>query len=144
MLVCLATYKDRLSVLLERASELRLFEFSKGSWHVRGFSPRPDDCPAGLARLLSGAGANLLVCGGIRAPHLQYLRGAGIEVLPWISGAVREVLEGVAGGDLSRMVMPGSVYEKPGCLVRLDTSEQRGKRSGRPKPPDGAAAGIGF
>lgn len=142
MLICLATYRERLAVLLENAAELRLFEFAQGTWNVRGFSPRPEDCPAGLVRLLGGAGASLLVCGGVRAPHLQYLRGTGLEVLPWICGSVREVLAGLARGDLSGMVMPGCGYEKPKCLDSLHAPRSKGRRV-RGAVPGEAATGLG-
>lgn len=142
MLVCLATYRDRLAVLLEKAVELRLFELVGGVWTLRGFSPRPEDCPAGLARLLTGAGTKLLVCGGIRAAHLQHLRNSGLEVAPWICGAVPAVLEGIAQRDLSRLVMPGCAYEKPAVFSLPAPPKKRAAR-GVPNPgPDAAPARV--
>lgn len=142
MLVCLATYRDRLAVLLERAVELRLFEHTGGAWTLRGFSPRPEDCPAGLARLLTGAGARLLVCGGIRAAHLQHLRNSGVEVAPWICGTIPAVLEGIAQRDLSRLVMAGCAYEKPAAFSLPAPPKKRMDR-GVPTPgPDAAQARV--
>jgi len=139
MLVCLATYRDRLAALLEGATELRLFEVRAGGWNLRGFSPRPEDCPAGLARLLSGAGVTILICGGVSAQHLQYLHSNGIEVLPWICGTVPAVLEGVAQGDLSALVMPGCRYERPACLERPEGAGARRKRAARDGAPGRSA-----
>jgi predicted Fe-Mo cluster-binding NifX family protein len=51
----------------------------------------------------------LLICGAISRDLAQWLLGAGIEILPYVSGLIDEVLKAYVTGQLTepRFVLPG-------------------------------------
>ena len=68
---------------------------------------------AGRVRLLKQAGAMRVICGAISGVSLRYLEQSSIAVIPWIRGAVADVVDAYRGGTLQR-----DVYLMPGCARR--------------------------
>lgn len=148
MRVCLATYRDRIAVLLENAAEFRFFEAVRGVFEARGFAPRPEaggvgeqDGDAGeeLVRILCAARTDLVVCGGLCPSIARLLSGAGVAVMPWIGGQVMDVLCALSAGDLSRLVMPGCAYDPPPVMGSPSPSAARRAAMRRSIAPPGQA-----
>jgi len=59
--------------------------------------------------MLKNLGANVLICGAISRPLAFMITGSGIELLPYISGPIEEVLNAYLTGQLTqqRFSMPG-------------------------------------
>jgi|GEM_PF-2979847 len=148
MRVCLATYRDRIAVLLENAAEFRFFEAVRGVFEARGFAPRPEasdmdvqdgDAAEDLVRILGAARTDLLVCGGLCPSLARLLSGAGVAVMPWVGGQVMDVLCALSTGDLSRLVLPGCAYEPPSILKGFTASPPRRAAMQRSIAPPGQA-----
>ena len=107
MLVCLATFGNRLSSLLENASELRFFEVRQGLVTARGFGPMPKGGPAALTESLLAAGVKTLVCGALGENYAEVLRKAGIKIIGWVGGEVEAVTASLAEGRLDKICLPG-------------------------------------
>jgi predicted Fe-Mo cluster-binding NifX family protein len=107
MLVCLATYGNRLSSLLENASELRFFELRQGLMTAKGFGPMPRGGPAALSESLLAAGAKTLVCGALGENYAEVLRKSGIKISGWVGGEVETVIAALAEGRLDKISLPG-------------------------------------
>jgi len=107
MLVCLATFGNRLSSLLENASELRFFELRQGLVTARGFGPMPRGGPAALSESLLAAGAKTLVCGALGENYAEVLRKSGIKITAWTGGEVEAVTAALAEGRLDKISLPG-------------------------------------
>ena len=58
---------------------------------------------------LAELGVETLICGAISGQCAYMVTTAGIELIPWISGEVEEVLQAFLGGNLfdTRFLMPG-------------------------------------
>lgn len=130
MLACLACYGDRVAALLEGATELRFYGADRtpreGRPRVRLDAPLAELGPGGLLGLLAGAGADVLVCGGLARCTLEALALAGLRVEPWVGGAADEVARAWACGRLDEMRLPGCA----GCrgrrrLGRAGTTKER-------------------
>lgn len=121
MLVCLATYGDRLAAVLDNATELRFFEVRKtpegrkseprgtmlfpgvGASSLGGQSWR-----AALADALIASGARTLLCGAISEQTAQSLAGAGVRVEAWLGASVETALRAYLKGDLASVALPGN------------------------------------
>jgi predicted Fe-Mo cluster-binding NifX family protein len=45
---------------------------------------------------------DILICGAISRPFITMLSGLGIDIIPWISGNWKDVLEAYLDGNLFR------------------------------------------
>lgn len=64
--------------------------------------------PQKVARL-KNLGVDVLICGAISRPLTFMITGAGIEVLPYVTGRIDEVLNAYLAGQLTKQqfLMPG-------------------------------------
>jgi len=76
--------------------------------------------PIERAELLQRLGVDLLICGGISRPNEQLIRGAGVELIPWVCGSTEEVLAAFKAGGLEQ-----PTFRMPGCGRR-----RRARRGG--------------
>lgn len=69
-----------------------------------------DNLPLNRARRLEALGVQLLICGSISRLVAEQLKDVGIDIIPFVSGSVDEVLRAHLRGDLgpTRFLMPGS------------------------------------
>lgn len=105
--ICLACYGDRLATLLETATTLYVVELGNAMPHRVHAVPIPHRGVGLLVRLVVAERATALVCGGICARWWHMLQSAGITVLPWLSGSVDAVCEGLSRNSLDHLAMPG-------------------------------------
>ena len=57
--------------------------------------------PFDRVRLLRDQRVDTIICGGVQGIYEEALRGSGIEVISWVSGAVEDLLEVYLGGRLT-------------------------------------------
>jgi predicted Fe-Mo cluster-binding NifX family protein len=59
------------------------------------------------------SGVELLICGAISRPFYELLEGAQVDVIPWISGQVEEVISAYLDQKLNRkrFLMPGCRWQ---------------------------------
>lgn len=76
-------------------------------------------------------GVRTLLCGGISTNLASEIEAGGVEVIPWVSGEVNEVLDAYLEGKL-----PDPRLTMPGC--------RRGRFMGKGRGRDGLSRGSGW
>ena len=109
MKVAVPAWNDRVSPVFDTARRLLLVEFEDGIEVARaenaiGQVPLPRRAAA-LAEL----NVDVLLCGAVSRPLSAMLSGAGITVVPFVTGGIDEVLDAFVEGRLPdpRLCMPG-------------------------------------
>lgn len=133
MLVCLASYGERLASLFDTASELLLYRVNERGIEQDRRLAAPGSASQ-TASLLASLGADVLLCGGMSCRCRELLSQTGIRVEPWLCGGNKEVLQAFAEDRLGSMVMPGCrrCYgrggKKPSGQRRASTDARRRDR----------------
>ena len=112
--IAMPSWNGRISPVFDAARELLVVDVEGGRELRRSVQPlREIIIPRRVGRLAE-LGVNVLICGGISSPLLRMVEGAGIRVLPWMSGDVNEVLHAHLAGSLldGRFAMPGRAGPK--------------------------------
>ena len=122
MKIAIPVWQERVSPVLDSAGSLLIVEHDGGGAEV---GRREKAWPAGplprRAARLEELRVQVLICGAVSRALMGMLAGSGIEVIPWVSGEVDEVLEAYRDGRLS-----GARFAMPGC------GRRRRRRGGRP------------
>jgi predicted Fe-Mo cluster-binding NifX family protein len=126
MRVAVATWQERVAPVFDVAGHLALFEIAEGQVVSRSQATLPSPDFPGKVRELVELGVDRLICGAISRPALDQVRAAGIEIHPFVSGALSDVLAAWLAGRLAR-----SEFAMPGC----------GRRSGCRRGAGGAGRG---
>ena len=73
-----------------------------------------DELPLHRVRRLEALGVGVLICGAISRSLAERLASCGIDIIPFVSGPVEEVLVAYVAGELDspRFLMPGSTYQE--------------------------------
>ena len=82
-------------------------------------------------RCLREMGVRTLLCGGISTDLAGEIEAGGVEVIPWVSGDINEVLDAYLEGRL-----PDPQLAMPGC--------HRGQYMGKGRGRDGLPQGSGW
>ncbi|WP_233491011.1 NifB/NifX family molybdenum-iron cluster-binding protein [Pseudodesulfovibrio indicus] len=53
-------------------------------------------------------GVTIFLCGAIRNRTREALEEAGIQVIPWLTGSLGQVVDGYLHGSLAELAMPGA------------------------------------
>ena len=117
---------DRVSTAFDFARHLLLLECEDGREIHRAGLALEEEAPLSRARRLESLGARALICGAISRSLAEHLASAGIDVIPFVSGTVEEVLAAYLAGELesAQFLMPGSTAE--------ERKEWRIRREARP------------
>ncbi len=104
----------RISTALDFARNLLLVDCEDGRDVGQSEVVLEEEFPLNRARRLEGLGTRVLICGAISRSLAEYLANAGIEIIPFVSGTVAEVLAAYLAGELdsARFLMPGSTYRE--------------------------------
>jgi len=84
------------------------------------------------AAAIEQSGVEVVICGAVTRPLLEALRGAGVQVVPWVSGPVEEILRAYARGELVQ-----DAFGMPGCGRRMRRGGGRRRGPGRAGRPGG-------
>lgn len=119
----------RVSTACDFARHLLLLEYDDRRQVARTELVLEEAVPVNRARRLESLGVNVLICGAISRSLAEHLVSAGIDIIPFVSGSVEEVLAAYLAGELdsAQFLMPGSTAEERG--------EWRLGRKARPVAP---------
>ena len=133
MRVAMPIWKDRISPVMDAATRLLIVEYDGHGEVTRTEEPISGEHPPQLARLLSGLGIGLLICGGISQHLFSLLEAQQITVYPWVTGPVEVVLDAYHTNRLGsrRFLMPGCAGRKRGW----GRGRRQGARRGRGRGP---------
>ncbi len=119
MRVGLPVWNSRISPVFDTSERLLLVDLDGGKEVARSEVVIAEPFPPRNVERLVALGLEVLVCGGISRPLAQLVQGRGIQLIPWVSGNVDEVLAAYLADNLS-----SAQFFMPGC-------GGRGRRRGR-------------
>jgi len=113
MIIALSVWKDCISTVFDAADQLLVVEKNEGAAPRRSMVRLTSaDGPArGLQ--LRDLGVSVLICGAISRPQEAAISAAGIDVYPFVRGAVEAVMEAYENGQLQ-----SADFALPGCRRR--------------------------
>jgi predicted Fe-Mo cluster-binding NifX family protein len=130
MRLAIPVWNDRVSPVFDTANRLMLLDVANGVEQDRQLvDVAQASFPTQRARRLAELEVNILICGAISRPLAGLVSTAGIVVIPWVSGALDEVLRAFLTDRLS-----DPRWRMPGC-------GGRGQRHRRGRGPCGQASG---
>lgn len=107
--IALPDWSGRISPVFDAARRLLLVDVDNGrEVGRRAASLTSNMIPKRVDKLVN-MGVDVLICGGISNPLLRSVQAAGIDVQPWRSGLVQDVLDAYLAGSLTngQYSMPG-------------------------------------
>ncbi len=109
MKIALPTFNGRISPVFDTAQKLVLVEVDGANELSRAKHAMASKSLARRAADLNELGVEILLCGAISRPLAMMVAAHGIEIVPFISGEVDEVLGAYLQGRLAdpRFLMPG-------------------------------------
>lgn len=125
MKIAIPVWQGNVSSVFDFAHKLLLVEVEDGrekGTEVVSLVERT--CPERAAKLRR-LGVNVLICGAISRPLALMLSSSGIELLPFVTGSTKKILDAYKKGQL---YLP--CYALPGCWkgARSCFRRQRGRR----------------
>jgi predicted Fe-Mo cluster-binding NifX family protein len=139
-----AHWDNRVAPVFDVARQIRIVEAEAGRITAEAEEELPDGQPAGKAARLAELGVRTLVCGAVSRPAHELLLAYGIEVIPFVTGDLEDVVRAWLRGKVTR-----EAYAMPGCgnrrrhLRRGQAEGRRGRGLGRMGGPfAGGSAGA--
>lgn len=131
MKVALPTWNGRVSPVFDVASRLLVVEVGEEGERSRFEAAIGEHFLPSKTMRLTELGVDTLICGAITGPLAHMIRNAGIELIPWVSGQVEEVLQAFLRGNMfnPQFMMPGSAGhwgKGPGRRHRRGMGRRRG------------------
>jgi predicted Fe-Mo cluster-binding NifX family protein len=127
MRIAIPVWNDRVSPVFDTAGRVLLLDLADGIEQARHtVEVAQTASPGERAKRLAELGVNVLVCGAISRPLSGCLSAAGIILIPWVSGALEEVLRAYQTDRLS-----DPCWRMPGCGGR----HRRGNVQAGPRGP---------
>ncbi len=108
MKVAMTVWGNRISPVFDSAQTILLAEIAGGAVvdEQREFLPRM--VAAGLARMVSEKGIDVLICGAISEHPAQIIQQSGIRLLSFVGGSADDFLSTYAAGkSITSFMMPG-------------------------------------
>lgn len=104
----------RISTAFDFARHLLVVEYEDGREVSRSELVLEEELPLNRARRLEALGTSMLICGAISRSLAERLANGGIDIIPFVSGPIEEVLAAYFAGELEseRFLMPGSTYQE--------------------------------
>jgi predicted Fe-Mo cluster-binding NifX family protein len=111
MRLAIPVWNDRVSPVFDTAGRVLLLDLADGIEQARQLVEVAQALfPTERVKRLAELGVNVLVCGAISRPLAGCLSTAGIILIPWVSGALEEVLRAYLTDRLS-----DTCWRMPGC-----------------------------
>jgi predicted Fe-Mo cluster-binding NifX family protein len=107
-----ASWNDRIAPVFDVARWIQLVEIEAGQIISQNRARVACDMPNQKASRLAELEVGILVCGAISRPMQAIIKAYGIEVIPFITGDLQEVIQAWQKGQLS------AAYTMPGCARR--------------------------
>jgi len=115
--LAIPVWNDQVSTTLDFARALVLVEVEGGREVSRKELALGDEPAGRKARKIRDLGVGVVLCGAVSQPLAQAVSQAGVQIIPYISGPVDDVLGAYLCGRLSepRFMQPGC---RPGARRR--------------------------
>jgi predicted Fe-Mo cluster-binding NifX family protein len=110
MKVALTVWDDRISPVFDSAHMLLIAEIKDNEVIKRQYMTFDPGIPLQLSNMLKGQDISVIICGAISEVPANRLEAAGMELIPFISGNIDEILE-----KYSRGIPINKEYIMPGC-----------------------------
>lgn len=109
MKVAIPVWAGQVSTVFDFTHSLLLVELHSGKEASRSEIPLDESPSLSRAGILSRLGVNVLICGAISRSLATVVAGYGIEIIPFVTGMVDEVLDAYLTGRLAdaRFFLPG-------------------------------------
>ena len=107
-----ASWNERIAPVFDVARWVQLVEIEAGQIISQNRARVACDLPSQKASRLAELEVGILVCGAISRPMQAIIKAYGIEVIPFITGDLQEVIQAWQEGRLS------TAYTMPGCASR--------------------------
>ena len=113
MKTAFSVWEQRIAPVFDTARQIHLVE-SDGTRITaeKAHAISGEDVPQKVA-WLADQGVATLVCGAVSRPLQQQLASAGIKVVPFVAGDLRQVIQASFDGSLN-----GAAFTMPGCCGR--------------------------
>ena len=115
MKVALTVWENRVSPLFDSASELLIADIDGRGINKKYFEPFECESAFSRAARLDKLGVNVLICGGISDFYASLVEAHRIQIVPFATGTVDEVLKAYMSGNIYR-----KDYRMPGCETNRD------------------------
>jgi predicted Fe-Mo cluster-binding NifX family protein len=136
MRVAFAAWNDRIAPLFDVARRLHVVDTKGGQLVGESEASVEELTPAARAARLAELGIDALVCGAISRAQEALIQAYGVAVVPFVSGALSEVVEAWRARRLSR-----EAFAMPGCAGGRGRQFRGGRGWGR--EPRGGHGGDG-
>ncbi|MDT8390652.1 MAG: NifB/NifX family molybdenum-iron cluster-binding protein [Lentisphaeria bacterium] len=107
MRIALAVLNNRIAPVFDTARHLIVFDDNDEK--VRREVSLIEEVPLHRARQLADIGVNVLICGAVSRPLRAMIQAWGVEIHPFVSGDVTDILQAYRDGrlDTPDFAMPG-------------------------------------
>jgi predicted Fe-Mo cluster-binding NifX family protein len=123
MKIALSVWKDCISTVFDAADQLLVLEIDGTDGQKRSMIKLNAADVVGRANQIKEKQIAVLICGAISRPLEASLVALGIEVYPFVRGAVTEVLAAYQNGSLNH-----AIFAMPGCHGRGCSRNRRQNR----------------
>ena len=109
MKVALTVWKDRISPLFDSTRRLLVIDVDNRSIVERHRANFESESAVARATTLASLGVDILICGAISAFFVNCIKAHHIDIIPFVSGRIDDVIEAYVSGTLGdeRFMMPG-------------------------------------
>lgn len=106
-------WENRIAPVFDTARQVYIVEMEFGRIVREDQEPLTGDLPVQKALRLTELGVGTLICGAMSRPLQEMVTGCGIQVVPFVSGDLREVIQAWFSGRFDQ-----SAFAMPGCFGR--------------------------
>jgi predicted Fe-Mo cluster-binding NifX family protein len=125
MKMALTVWENRISPMFDAAHMLLVVEIENTKIINRCYVPFYPEFPSRLAAMLAEMDVEIFICGAITEMPANILEAKGIELYPFITGDIGNVIEAYAK---NASIVP--TFSMPGCSHQRHRHAGRGKRHG--------------
>lgn len=104
-------WENRIAPVFDVARQVFIVEMEFGHIVHESEKPLTGDLPIQKALRLAELGVDTLICGAISRPLQEMIAGYGIQVIPFVTGVLHDVVQAWLSGGFNR-----STYAMPGCF----------------------------
>jgi predicted Fe-Mo cluster-binding NifX family protein len=101
MKVAIPAWADRVSTVFDFARLLLVLDLHRGKEISRIEIPLNENPSILRAGMLSALGVQVLICGAISQPLAALVRRSGIEIIPFVTGKIDDVLDAFVTAQLA-------------------------------------------
>ena len=123
MKTAFSVWDQRIAPVFDTAPQVQLVESEGARIRAEKTHLIPGDAASQKVAWLTEKGVETLVCGAVSRPLQERLAAAGIKIVPFVAGELRQVIQASFDGSLR-----GSAFTMPGCCGRRQGWRGEGRR----------------